>query len=72
MREQQTTRHCENTDLCRVRLYTNGLLLQFRATVEQGTNFADSLRQWPSGLRAQIDDEVSPALPWLPCRTLFD
>jgi hypothetical protein len=57
---------------CRVRLVGAGLLLEFRATLDQGRNFAEAVRCWPAGLRVLVDYEVRPDLPALPCGRLWD
>jgi len=51
------------------RLLVGGLLLEFRATLSQGRNFAKAVCRWPSGLQVLLDGQVSPNLPVLPyCR----
>lgn len=60
------------TGLCRVRIFANGLMLQFRASVEQARNFTTAVNGWPSRFHILIDHEADPDLPWLPCRNLWD
>ncbi|WP_405136509.1 hypothetical protein [Nocardia sp. NBC_01388] len=58
--------------LCRVQVATNGLLMQFMATVDQAQNFTDAMSKHRSELCILIDEEVSSDLRWLPCRRLWD
>ncbi|WP_157978606.1 MULTISPECIES: hypothetical protein [Nocardia] len=57
---------------CRVCLLADGLLLEFRATVGQGRNFAAAVRRWPSEVQVLLDGRVNPDLPVLPCGRLWD
>ncbi|WP_406276725.1 hypothetical protein OH799_06475 [Nocardia sp. NBC_00881] len=58
--------------LCRIRVVYDGLVLQFRSTLEQAANFAEAMSRHPAHLVVLVDDRVHPDLPWLPCRRLWD
>ncbi|PPJ25799.1 hypothetical protein C5E45_19335 [Nocardia nova] len=57
---------------CRVRLLADGLLLEFRATLSQGRNFAEAIGKWPSEIHVLVDGKVSSDLPVLPYCRLWD
>ncbi|PPJ36532.1 hypothetical protein C5E45_19065 [Nocardia nova] len=61
-----------SAEQCRVRLLADGLLLEFRATLSQGRNFAEAVGKWPSELHVLVDGKVNSNLPVLPYCRLWD